>query len=42
MLIEHLAVFMENCWETGFLSNVFWGMLYLSEWSSVLDNFLFF
>ena len=41
MLMEHLAVIMENCWETGFLSNVFLWMLYISEWSSILQLFTF-
>lgn len=41
MLIEHLAVIMENFWEIGSLSNVFFGMLYISEWSSILQLFIF-
>lgn len=41
MLIEHLAVIMENFWEIGSLSNVFLGMLYISEWSSILQLLIF-
>lgn len=41
MLIEHLAVITENFWEIGSLSNVFLGMLYISEWSSILQLLIF-